>query len=110
MTPPDTNASTWFDFADHFWKYGGKKIRLRVIPVVRKNLQSNPNGVYVNCTSSGNKGEKQLSPFFLGPCELYGSLTAKKMENAWQFIFTPAMEAYIADHVWGLEEIVKLLD
>lgn len=85
MTPPDTNASTWFEFEDPFWKYGGKKARLRVIPVVRKNLQSNPNGHYVNCTSSGKEGEKQLSPFFPGPCQLYGSLTAKRMENAWQY-------------------------
>src|ERR1051325_160319 len=32
MTPP-TDASTWFEFEDHFWRYGGKDARLRVIPV-----------------------------------------------------------------------------
>jgi hypothetical protein len=87
MTPP-TDASKWFEFGqppDRFWNYGGKDARLRVIPVVRKNLQSNPNGFYVNCTSSGNGDEKQLSPFFLGPCRLYGRVTAKIMENGWQF-------------------------
>lgn len=84
MTPP-TDPATWFEFEDHFWRYGGKDARLRIIPVVRKNLQSNPNGLYVNATSSGNDGEKQLSPFFLGPCRLYGDTTAKRMENAWQF-------------------------
>jgi hypothetical protein len=84
MTPA-TDAATWFELEDHFWKCGGKEARLRVIPVVRKNHQSNPNGVYVNTTSSGNEGEEQLSPFFLGPCRLYGNTTARRMENAWQF-------------------------
>lgn len=84
MTPP-TDAATWFEFEDRFWKFGGKDAQLRVIPVVRKKLQSNPNGLYVNCTSSGNEDEKQLSPFFLGPCRLYGRVSAKIMENGWQF-------------------------
>jgi hypothetical protein len=83
MTPP-TDASTWFEFEDHFWRYGGKDARLRVIPVVRKNLQSNPNGVYINTTSSGEEGEDHFSPLYLGPCRLYGAYTAKKMERAWQ--------------------------
>lgn len=93
MIPPGTDPATWFNipsrppapFRDRFVNYGGKDARLRVIPVVRKNLQSNPNGLYVNCTSSGNEDEKQLSPFYLGPCRLFGKTRAKKMENAWQF-------------------------
>ena len=84
MIPP-TDAATWFEFEDHFWRHGGKGARLRVIPVVRKNVQSNPNGFYVNATSSGNEDEKQLSPLFLGPCRLYGPHAAKRMEKAWQF-------------------------
>jgi len=28
---------------------------------------------------------KGLSPFFLGPCELYNNFIAKNVENAWQF-------------------------
>lgn len=27
----------------------------------------------------------QLSPFLLGPCELYDGITSKNMENAWQY-------------------------
>lgn len=27
----------------------------------------------------------ELSPFYLGPCELYGGRVARRMENAWQF-------------------------
>jgi hypothetical protein len=60
LTPPATDASQWFDYgqpSDRSWNYGGKDARLRVIPVVRKNVQSNPNGVYVNPTSSGKGGE-----------------------------------------------------
>eukprot|EP01127_Copromyxa_protea_P002417 TRINITY_DN1230_c0_g1_i1.p1 TRINITY_DN1230_c0_g1~~TRINITY_DN1230_c0_g1_i1.p1 ORF type:complete len:165 (+),score=24.23 TRINITY_DN1230_c0_g1_i1:205-699(+) len=42
--------------------------------------------VFVNCTSrSTNEWSKQLSPFFLGPVELYGGQMAMNMENAWQY-------------------------
>ena len=93
MTPPGTDPSTWFNipprppatFCDPFLKYGGKDARIRVIFPVPKKLQSNPNGLYVFPTSRGKEGEKQLSPFNLGPCRLYGSLRAKRMENAWQY-------------------------
>lgn len=38
-------------------------------------------------TTSGSTTEwtTQLSPFFLGPCPLYGGRTARIMENGWQF-------------------------
>jgi len=39
--------------------------------------------VYTVSRSSG--WSRGLSPFFLGPCELYGGHTAKNVENAWQF-------------------------
>jgi hypothetical protein len=32
-----------------------------VIPVIRKNVQSNPNGLCINCTSSGEKDEERVS-------------------------------------------------
>jgi hypothetical protein len=86
VTPP-TDTSQWFEYGqppDRFLNYGGKGARLRVIPVVRKKFQSNPNGVYVNPTSSGKDGEDHFSPLYLGPCRLYGPHTAKKMESAWQ--------------------------
>lgn len=46
--------------------------------------QRNIRGVrVVNTTSRGSW--KGLSPFFIGPCNLYGGYVAKNMENAWQF-------------------------
>lgn len=40
----------------------------------------------VNTTSSASdKWETDLSPFFLGPCDLYSGLTSLNMENSWQF-------------------------
>jgi hypothetical protein len=100
MTQGGSDPSTWFNtpsrppapFRDPFLNYGGKDARLRVIPAVRKKLQSNPNGVYINCTTSGRKeGSHLLSPFRLGPCHLYGDITSKNMENAWQYskVFKP---------------------
>ncbi len=48
--------------------------------------EDDPKGVYVNTTSkSESDWSKELSPFYLGPCQLYWDLTAKKMENAWQY-------------------------
>ncbi len=58
--------------------------QIRVIRPLRLNRQIE-NGVYVNCTSSGDNAERQLSPFYLGPCELYDGYTAQVMENAWQY-------------------------
>ena len=41
--------------------------------------------VIVNTTSRSNDWSKGLSPFFLGPVDLYAGLSAKNVENAWQF-------------------------
>lgn len=42
--------------------------------------------VVVNTTSSARSNwETDLSPFYLGPCDLYHKFVAKRMENAWQF-------------------------
>lgn len=35
--------------------------------------------------STVSKDNPDLSPFHLGPCDLYGDHTSKNMENAWQF-------------------------
>jgi len=41
---------------------------------------------FINVTSrSTNKWCHDLSPFYLGPCELYDGIFAKNMENAWQY-------------------------
>ncbi len=61
--------------------------RVRVIRPIRKAQQNDPLGYYVNCTSSEEdlKTKRDLSPFFLGPCKLYGGHVSLTMENAWQF-------------------------
>lgn len=41
-------------------------------------------GIVVNTTSGGGKWSG-LSPFKIGPCELWGGHTALNMENAWQY-------------------------
>lgn len=55
-----------------------------VAPIYEK--YTDQNGVYVNTTSrSTEKWTQELSPFNLGPCELYEGFVAKNVENAWQF-------------------------
>ena len=47
---------------------------------------TDPDGIYINTTSrSVTEWTRQLSPFYLGPCNLYEDFVAKKMENAWQY-------------------------
>lgn len=41
--------------------------------------------VIINTTSSSTNFGKGLSPFILGPCELYDGMISMNMENAWQF-------------------------
>lgn len=56
------------------------KKQIQVIgPKDRKNFKN-----YINTTSSGTEF-KGLSPFFLGPINLYGMYIAQNVENAWQF-------------------------
>lgn len=39
----------------------------------------------LDVTSRSAIWSKELSPFFLGPCPLYGKFNAVNMENAWQY-------------------------
>ncbi len=42
--------------------------------------------VVVNaCSNSASDWARDLSPFLLGPCPLYGGMVSKTMENAWQY-------------------------
>ena len=42
-------------------------------------------GIVVNCCSNSPLSwQRRLSPFFLGPVELYGGEVAQNVENAWQ--------------------------
>ena len=40
---------------------------------------------YGKVFSTVSKHDKELSPFHLGPCKLYGKYISRNMENAWQF-------------------------
>lgn len=40
---------------------------------------------FINTTSRSNNWSKGLSPFFLGPVELYDGHVAQNVENAWQY-------------------------
>jgi hypothetical protein len=39
----------------------------------------------IDTTSRSKTWGKGLSPFFLGPCKLYGGYTSRNVENGWQY-------------------------
>lgn len=41
--------------------------------------------ITVNTTSNSTNWSKGLSPFYLGPVDLYDGFTSRNVENAWQF-------------------------
>lgn len=47
--------------------------------------QDTPFNTIINTTSRSKNWSRQLSPFLLGPVDLYAGLIAKNVENAWQF-------------------------
>lgn len=49
----------------------------------------------VNTTSRSNNWSAGLSPFFLGPVDLYDGYVAKNVENAWQY--SKVYEYYLED-------------
>jgi hypothetical protein len=64
-----------------------------------------PGFLVVNTTSrSPQKWSRDLSPFYLGPVDLYDSRVSKKMENAWQFskVYRDHLEedGRISDRYW----------
>lgn len=59
---------------------------IRVLPLWHPDVKNHDPGVVVVSTVSKNSTAwKALSPFILGPCELYDGMESKNMENAWQF-------------------------
>lgn len=61
-----------------------------------------PKGVYViNTTSRSVNWSRGLSPFYLGPCELYNQYVAFNVENAWQY--SKVYESYV-DHLGNPSE------
>lgn len=56
-----------------------------MIKVVKPNFKLPENAQVVNTTSRSDNWSRGLSPFFLGPCDLYDGYTSFNVENAWQY-------------------------
>lgn len=59
-----------------------------IVKVIHKWARVNDTdkeGVIVIDTTSTGPLSRDLSPFILGPCDLYNGMVAMNMENAWQF-------------------------
>lgn len=56
-----------------------------MIHVIGPGYKAPEGAVEINTTSRSDNWSKNLSPFFLGPVDLYGGFTSKNVENAWQF-------------------------
>jgi len=54
--------------------------------VINPNYKENgEHDTVINTTSRSSTWSRGLSPFFVGPIELYGGYVAQNLENAWQF-------------------------
>lgn len=61
-------------------------MEVQVVSMRETVTPDEPRVFVVNTTSRATtEWERQLSPFFLGPIDLYEDITAKNLENAWQF-------------------------
>lgn len=59
-------------------------MKIKIIgPKDKDKIPDNATLIYVVSRASG--WSRGLSPFFLGPCELYNGMIAKNVENAWQY-------------------------
>lgn len=56
-----------------------------MIHVVNFQFKTPENAVVVNTTSRSSNWSRGLSPFYLGPVELYNGFESVNVENAWQF-------------------------
>lgn len=56
-------------------------------------VEKQSNTTVVNTTSKAADWQRDLSPFHLGPCPLYGGHVARRMENAWQYSKVYAVHA-----------------
>jgi hypothetical protein len=43
------------------------------------------NSIVINTTSNSRTWSRELSPFLVGPCKLYGGFESVNVENGWQF-------------------------
>jgi hypothetical protein len=56
-----------------------------MIHVVNFQLKTPDNALVINTTSRSSNWSRGLSPFFVGPVDLYNGFTSVNVENAWQF-------------------------
>lgn len=56
------------------------------VRVIHMRQKADPEWVVVNaCSNTTEDWQRDLSPFFLGPCWLYDDHWSQTMENAWQY-------------------------
>jgi hypothetical protein len=62
------------------------------VAAMRQRIDPSDDKLIINACSNGSGWEKDLSPFIIGPCQLYevtprdfGFFTSRNMENAWQY-------------------------
>jgi len=56
-----------------------------MIRVVKPNFKLPENSIAINTTSRSDNWSKGLSPFYLGPVDLYDGYISYNVENAWQY-------------------------
>lgn len=56
-----------------------------MIKIINFNYKCPDDAIVINTTSRSDNWSRGLSPFLLGPVELYDGYVAKNVENAWQF-------------------------
>lgn len=56
-----------------------------MIHVIGSGHKTPEDAVLINTTSRSDTWSRSLSPFFVGPVDLYGSYKSINMENCWQF-------------------------
>jgi hypothetical protein len=57
--------------------------KVKVLPIFERRPKCD--GPIISTVSIAGHDWCQLSPFLIGPCDLYNGMTAKVMENAWQY-------------------------
>jgi hypothetical protein len=58
---------------------------VEIVKVISHRAKIPTDGVVIDTTSRSNDWSKGLSPFFLGPIELYDNHVSQTFENAWQY-------------------------
>lgn len=57
----------------------------KMIRIIGPKDKTDKNEIVINTTSCSKTWSRGLSPFYLGPCKLYGNKIANNVENGWQF-------------------------